>query len=130
MEKREDFSIPEDVAEWIGLKKSDYLSKLIGLLGADDFGFEEFHLFDDKIPETIESPDKAYEEIQDGFKVRTYIKSYSGKVPFHQIILGALVNDDELNASVFIPILSFVSRKDDLVKEFSVGSVIARQTLN
>ena len=130
MEKREDFTIPEDVAEWIGLKKSDYLSKLIGLLGADDFGFEEFHLFDDKIPETIETPDRAYEEMQDGFKVRTYIKSYSGKVSFHQIILGALVNDDELNATVFIPILSFVSRKDDLVKEFSVGNVITRQTLN
>jgi hypothetical protein len=130
MEKREDFAIPEDVAEWIGLKKSEYLSKLIGLLGEDDFGFEEFHLFDDKIPETIESPDRAYEEVQDGYRVRTFVKSYSGKTPFHQIVLGVLVNDDELNASVFIPILSFISRKDNVVKEFSVGEVVTRQTLN
>lgn len=130
MEKREDFNIPEEAAEWIGLKKSEYLSKLIGLLGPDDFGFEEFHLYDNHIPETIENPDKAFQEIIDGHKVRTYIRTYSERAVYHQVVLGVLINDDEKNATVFIPILSFVSRKRELVKEFSAGSVITAPTLN
>jgi hypothetical protein len=130
MEKRDDFFIPEETAEWIGLKKSEYLSKIIGLIARDDFGFEEFHLYDSYIPQTIENPDRAFEHTEDGQKLRTYLRSYSEKVNFHQVVIGVLIEDKDKSAVIYVPILSFVSRKDELVREFSVGEVITRPTLN
>jgi hypothetical protein len=130
VEKRDDFYIPEEIAEWIGLKKSEYLSKLIGNQHPNDVGFEEFHLFDDHIPSTIEAPDKVFERVEDDHKLRTYVRSYSEKGSFHQVVIGVLVNDKDQDATVFIPILCFVSKRNELVREFSVGNVITKPTLN
>lgn len=128
MEKRDDFYIPEEVAEWIGLKKSEYLSKLIQKQEAGDIGFEEFHLFDSYVPGTIERPDKTFESTDDDKIIRTYVKTYSEKSGFHQVVIGVLIEEKE--ARVFVPILSFVSRKKQLVMEFSVGNAIQKPTLN
>lgn len=130
MEKKEDFLIPEETAEWIGLKKSEYLSKLIEKQPAGDIGFEQFHLFDDYIPGTIENPDKAFESEEDNQVVRTYVRSYSEKGSFHQVVLGVVIDDKKNQANVFVPIITFVSKKDELVREFCVGEVITRPTLN
>lgn len=130
MEKREDFYIPEELVEWVSLKKSEYLSKLIMLQKPDDVGFEEFHLFDSYIPGTIESPDKAFETEEDQQKVRIYVKSFSDKFNFHQVVIGVVMDDKATKANVFIPIISFVSKNVELVKEFCVGEVITRPTLN
>lgn len=130
MEKRDDFYIPEEIAEWINLKKSEYLSKLIQLQPAGDIGFEEFHLYDPHIPGTIENPDKAFESNDDHQTIRTYVRSYIVDDHFHQIVIGAVIEDKTKAANVFIPILSFVTRKNEVVLEFSIGDVITRPTLN
>lgn len=130
MEKRDDFYIPEEIAEWIGLKKSQYLSELIQKQGPDDIGFEEFHLFDRLVGETIEQPDKAFEREEDQNILRIYVKSYSEKFNFHQVVVGVVLDDKTSKANVYIPIISFVTKNVELVKEFSVGDVITRPTLN
>lgn len=130
MEKREDFYIPEELIEWVSLKKSEYLSKLIQMQTPQDIGFEEFHLFDKHIPETIEGPDKAFETEEDQQKVRIYVRSFSGEFNFHQVVIGVVMDDKATKSNVFIPIITFVSKNVDLVKEFCVGEVITRPTLN
>lgn len=130
MQKREDFYIPEEVAEWIGLKKSQYLSDLIQKQAPGDVGFEEFHLFDRLINGTIEQPDKAYEREEDQQLIRIYVKSYCETFNFHQVVVGAVLDDTENKANVFVPIICFVTKNVELVKEFSVGDVITRPTLN
>lgn len=130
LEKRDDFLIPEEIAEWIGQKKSEFLSQLIEKNRPEDFGFEQFHLFDQYIPGTIEVPDRAYERSDDGQIIRTYVRTYRTDVEFHQVVLGLVMDDQGSEASVFIPILSFVTKFDELIKEFSVGNVITRPTLN
>ncbi len=130
MERREDFIISEEIVEWIGLKKSEYLSKIVSLQLADDIGFEEFHQFDSFIPNTIEFPDKVFENPEDDQRVRTYLKSYTEKSGFHQMVIGVLIDDKQSNADVFVPIISFVSKKSNLIKEFSIGRLISRPTLN
>ncbi len=118
------------MAEWIGLKKSEYLSKLIQNQKSDDFKFEEYHLFDKHIPTTIENPDKAFESLEDDNTVRIYLRSYNEKVVFHQVVLGVLIDDKQNKAHVFVPILCFVSKHDELIREFTHGDVITRPTLN
>lgn len=130
MEKREDFVISEDIIEWIGLKKSEYLSKIISLQLSDDISFEKFHQYDSFIPGTIEFPDKVFEVSQDDQRVRSYLKSYSENSGFHQMVIGVLLEDKQNNADVFVPIISFVSLKSNLVQEFSVGRLVTRPTLN
>lgn len=130
MEKREDFFIPEDAAEWIGLKKSEYLSSLIQKQPADDLKFEEFHLFDGHIPSTIENPDKAFEYKEDDQVLRVYVRTYVERAKFHQVVIGVLIDDKQNKAAVFVPILCFVSKSDEVVREFCKGEVITRPTLN
>lgn len=130
MDKRDDYFIPEEIAEWIGLKKSEYLSKLIMQVEPDDFGFERYHEFNDLIPGTLENADKVYEGEEEGQKIRTYIRSYNQVETFHQIVLGTVIIDKDASSEVFVPILAFVTKKDELVREFSVGQVISRPTLN
>ena len=129
MEKREDFYIPEETAEWIGLKKSEYLSKVIEIQDAADIGFEEFHLFDDFVMGTIERPDKTYEFEDDRQRIRSYVKTYAEKGSFHQVVVGVMLNDQD-KAWVFIPILTFVTKNEKLVKEFGKGEAILTHTLN
>lgn len=130
MEKRDDFYVPEEMAEWIGLKKSEYLSKIIQKQSASDIGFEFFHLYDGYVPGTIEFPDKTFETVEDDQRIRTYIKTYSEQSGFHQVVIGVLLDDKENNADVFIPIITFVSRESELIKEFSMGAVVGAPILN
>lgn len=129
MEKRENFEIPEEIAEWIGLKKSEYLSRLINLLLPDDIGFEKFHEFDHLIPDTINQSDKAFESEDDDYTIRAYVRTYPGKDSVHQIVLG-MMYDDGGTSFVFIPILVFVTKFDELVREFSQGQMISGPILN
>jgi hypothetical protein len=130
MERKEDFFISEQMAEWIGLKKSEYLSSIINKQGLEDIGFDQYHLYDSFIPSTIERPDKTYESQDEDHKIRTYIKTFSEKSGFHQLVIGVLIDDEQNKADVFVPIITFVTRDHFLVKEFSVGKVISSPILN
>ena len=130
MSDDEKYSIPEEVEEWIGLKKSEYLSKLIENVKDGDFGFEEYHLFDHKIQETVEHPDRSYEESEGSYLIQTFIRTYSDEKMFHHVVLGSTYVDKKNEVEVFLPILSFVTRSEEVVGVFSVGSQKARPTLN
>lgn len=128
MEKRENFEVPEEVAEWIGLKKSEYLSRLIENLRPDDIGFEKFHTYDHLIPETIDRPDKVVENHDEDYPIRVYVKTYPDTESFHQVVLGMMLEDEK--SKVFIPILVFVTKFNEMLKEFSKGQMISGPLLN
>lgn len=123
MDTRDDFYLPEDVLEWISLKKSEYLSVLIEKVKSSDFGFEEFQRFDYLIPGTIEVPDSIYEKEEDSYLVRTYIRSYQEDLFFHQLVIGLIILDQE-NVPVFVPIITFVTKDSELVRNFSFGHLV------
>lgn len=130
MEKKDDFYISEELAEWMGLKKSEYLSKLIQNAGPDDIPLEQYHLFDQYLAGTLEVPDRTMEFTEDGYVVRTYLRTYQGSQNFHQIVIGVISEDPENKSKVFIPIMSFVSNDGNLVNGFCAGEVVSRPTLN
>lgn len=130
MSDDEKFTIPEDLEEWIGLKKSEYLSTLISNAEENDFGFEEYHLFDQKIPETVEHPDRSFEETVDGYQLQTFIRTYSDSKMYHHVVIGAHHVDKKHELEAFLPILSFVTRSEKIVGIFSVGKAKTRPTLN
>ncbi|MES2525983.1 MAG: hypothetical protein V4598_02815 [Bdellovibrionota bacterium] len=130
MSDEDKFSIPDEVEEWIGLKKSEYLSKLIENSKSGDFGFEEYHLFDNKMQETVEVPDRSFEEQQDGLMVQTYIKTYSDTKMFHHVVIGTMYTDRKNKSDIFLPILSFVTRFEEIVGVFSVGTQKGRPQLH
>ena len=130
MSEEDEFLIPDNVEEWIGLKKSEYLSKLIENGRPEDFGFEEYHLFDHKMQETIEAPHRSFEEVQDGLMVQTYIKTYSDSKMFHHIVIGTMYSDRKNKGEIFLPILSFVTRFEELVGIFCVGTPKGRPQMH
>lgn len=124
MSEDEKFSVPEELEEWIGLKKSEYLSVLIEKMAPDDFGFEDFHLFDLRIPLTIEKAERSYEDTVDGNALLTFVRTYSDEKMFHHVVVGTLHRD------VFLPIISFVTRSESVVGMFSRGQVRTRPVMN
>ena len=130
MERKEDFLIPEEIVEWIGLKKSEYLSRLIMEQKSEDIGFEDFQHYDAYVPGTIEVPDRTYQFKEDDQRIRTYVKTYSEKILFHQVVIGILIEDKSNNSDVFVPIITFVSRDANLIKGFSLGDAVSKPVLN
>jgi len=125
----DEFIISEEVAEWLGLKKSEFLSELIVKQQEDDFGFEDFQRFDSLVPGTIETPDKAFEHQGDQYAIRTYVKTYNVPEFLHQVVIGAIIESKD-GAEVFLPILIFVTRQADLVMNFERGETINSKLLN
>ena len=122
------FYLPEEILEWLGLKKSEYLSKLIMNIEPSDFQFEEYLRFDDFIPATLALPDWVVENLEDNQKVKTFCRTFVEPEVFHQVVIGALIPDQEKN-EVFVPILSFVTRHESLIKILCTGD-ISRGLLN
>jgi len=130
LDTKDEFYLSDEMAAWIGLKKSQYLSKLIENMGPDDFGFEEFHTFDHLIPETLANPDKSFEEEIDSYQLKTFVKTYLGNPSFHQVVIGTVFRDEPNKSEVFVPVLVFVTKKEELARPFCTGKVISRPILN
>lgn len=124
----DDFYLPEELVEWLGLKKSEYLSKLIENLEPDDFQFHEYLSFEEFIPVTLATPDWSAESVEDGQVIKTYCRSFNDGRFFHQVVVGVVVSDQN-QEDVFVPIISLVTKKDKLVGIFGAGKV-TRPALN
>ena len=124
----DEFYLPEDIVEWLGLKKSEYLSKLIVNIGPEDIQFEEYMRFDEFLPQTLSLPDWSVDAIEDGQRVKTFCRSFAAPEVFQQVVIGAMIADQNKN-DVFVPILTFVTRSESLVMLFSSGN-IPRRLLN
>lgn len=124
----DEFYLSEEIMEWVGLKKSEYLSRLIENIDQDDIQFEEYLRFDEMIPVTLAQSDWSIETIEDKQRLKTFCRSFVDKEVVHQIVVGVLVADQE-QKDVFVPIISFVTKKEKLVNLFSAGKM-TRPTLN
>ena len=124
----DEFYLPEDMIEWLSLKKSEYLSKLILAVTEDDIPFEEYTQFDELIPATLSQPDWSAETIEDRQRIKTFFRTFADPERLYQIVIGVLVPDQNKN-DVFVPIITFVTRKEGLVRHFNAGK-ISRPTLN
>jgi hypothetical protein len=122
------FYLSEEDLEWLSLKKSEYLSRLIENMDEDDIQFENYLDFEQQIPLTLSLPDWSTETIEDKQKIKTFCRTFADPEVFHQMVIGALIPDQDKN-DVFVPIISFVTRNEKLIKVFSDGK-IARPILN
>jgi chromosome condensin MukBEF complex kleisin-like MukF subunit len=130
VEKKDDFYLSEEAADWLALKKSEFLSELIGVLPPDDLGFEKFHEFDDLIPSTIEQPDRSYMSKNDDFPLQVFVRSYPYRSEVvHHVILGALIPDQQ-RQDVFVPVLIFATLKNSVAGHFLKGEKQKGPTLN
>lgn len=129
MDQRDDFYLPEETIEWLGLKKSEYLSVLIEKQKSDDFSFADYGRYDHLLPQTISGADRSCDEVVDSYQVRTYVRTYHQQEYFHQLVIGALIPDQQ-DALVFVPIISFVTRDENLVRFFTEGRSGERPPLN
>jgi hypothetical protein len=123
----DEFYLPEDVMEWVALKKSEYLSTLIQNHQASDVQIEEYHQFNHLVAKTIGESDRSFEQKVDGHKLSTFIRSYPEGT---QVVIGAVFPDPKNSSEIFVPILTFMSRNNELIKIFSVGKQMNSPTLN
>lgn len=109
-----DFS--EEFMEWVGLKKSEYLSWLITELDTSDFGFESFHKFDHLIGSTLERPDEIWYSKSEDYPLRFFHKTFPRDDLIQIVVLAS-----EDSKSTVIPILSVVTKFPKIASYFKQG---------
>ncbi len=124
---KDEFFLPAEVMEWVALKKSEYLALLILNHKSHDIKIEEYHQFNYLMEETIARSDKSYTDEVDGNRVHIYVKSYSHGT---QVVVGAVFQDPKNNSDIFVPVLTFVSKNNDLIRLFAVGKPLSSPILN
>lgn len=127
--RMDEFYLPEEIIEWLGYKKSALLSELISHAEGDDFSFEQYQSFERFIPETLSAPELIFDSEEDKINLKTFVKTYSDPEIFQQIVIGAMIPDQNKDL-IFIPILSFVTRKQNLIKIFCHGRPTLRPVFN
>jgi hypothetical protein len=116
----DEFYLPEDLVEWIGLKKSEYLSLLIQNAPDQDLQFESYHTYDRLIPSTLSLADWSVEFEEDGQRLKIYCRSHSEDEIFFQIIVGVIILDQS-QSEVLVPILTYVTRFEAMTRLFNGG---------
>jgi hypothetical protein len=124
---KDEFFLPEEVMEWVAQKKSEYLATLITNHKSDDIKIEEYHQFNYLMEETIARSDKSYSDEVDGNRLNIYVKSYGHGT---QVVVGAVYPDPNKNSDIFVPVLTFMSKDNDLIKLFAVGKPLSSPILN
>lgn len=125
----DEFYLSDEAMEWLGLKKSEYLSKLIENVRPDDFQFQDYLQYEDLIPQSLSLPDQTWEIMNDGYRIKTFVRSFADPEVFQQVVIGGLIPDQN-QQEIFVPIISFVTKCEELVKIFSAGSEVTKPTLN
>lgn len=116
MKEADDGDFSEEFLEWIGLKKSEYLSWLITNLETHDFGFESFHQFDHLIGGTLERPDEIWYSKSEDFPLQFFHKSYPREDLTQVVVLASEESKEE-----GVPILSIVTRSEKIASFFKQG---------
>ena len=130
MDPKENYYLSEEDAEWVGLKKSEYLSRLIEATGEGDIGFEEYHKFDHLIHGTIETPDRSYQYKEDDKMMRSFLKTYMQGQVLHQMVIGVIIAEPQKKSEVFVPVIIFVTKNEEVVKKFVTGESRTSPVLN
>jgi hypothetical protein len=125
----DEFYLPEEMIEWLGCKKSILLSELISHAEGDDFNFEQYQSFERLIPQTLAAPELIFDSEEDKIYLKTFVKTYSDPEIFQQIVIGAMIPDQNKDL-IFVTILSFVTRKQNLIKIFCRGKPTLKPVVN
>jgi hypothetical protein len=128
----QEYPINKEILENVELKKSEFLSHLLGIRDEEDISFAEFHLYDDYIPMVLEDPDEVYERTDDEDDIiLTYVKSFQGedltegKAFYYVVICLKLGEDEDKNEDVLIPIICFPSLDSKLYIKYKMGDKIS-----
>jgi len=112
----------EEDIEWMGLKKSEYLSLLIQNQTSDDYSFADFHLYDHLIPQTLKEPEWVSSVRENKYILKMFCKSHHGEKNLYQVVIG-FVAEEKIDDEVFVPILTFVTKDVSLAEQFKSGEV-------
>lgn len=113
----DEFFLPEELVEWIGLKKSELLSELILARPEGDLPIESFHEYDQFIPTTLSKPDWSEEILEDGQRIKFFCCHHQATDAFYQLVIGVLI-EDQHGQDVYVPILTLVTKFEEHALHF------------
>ena len=122
----------EDLTE-LELKKSIFLSNLLGLRKESDLAWESFPSYESCLVETINSPDEVFENIdEEGDLFLTYIKTFSEerRIFYYLVMLNPSKGNLQKSVKEMKIILAFPTIDSDLYAEFTKGKAIYRNLEN
>ena len=127
-----DIELPADIMDSLDLKKSTFLAELMLHRKDEDIQFEQFHLYDEYLSQTLEKPDEIYEFVdEEGDSLNTYIKSFKlDSKAFYYVVICYPYTIIEENKKALLPILTFPSIDNELYPLYAKGNKLNNQLKN
>jgi hypothetical protein len=99
----DDFYLPDETIEWLGLKKSSLLAWIIEHRPDSEFPLEQYDQHQDQLPEIIQSPDIVYEQMWDHFPVAIHLKNIQKKWMLSFLFKCPVLNENDKESQITIP---------------------------
>ena len=128
----EEFYLPEDTVEWIGLKKSELLAWVLQHQSEGDIPFEEHEDFADRIPETLSAPDEAWGQKWDGHQVLIQLKMFEDDGVYYMFVVGLMspVMNSPSKDEVLVPILAIPTWETKWLRHWLRGNPVANRPIH
>lgn len=112
-----------EVLETVERLKSSYLAEMLAERSEADIPFENFDLYDEYIPQTLEDPDEIYQTQDDiDDEVYTYIRSFSvDQKSFYYFVLCIMAGHHDEDEEIMMPFISFPTVDGSLYDKFRKG---------
>lgn len=113
-------------------KKSAYLADLLEKRSPADVPYESFHLYDEYLDQTMQTPDEIFKHIdEEGDQLFTYIKAQvKDTISFYYLVICYSLKKGGKDQETLIPIISFPTLDGELYTKYKLGELVQGITKN
>ena len=124
--------IDEETLMSLENKKSVYLAQMLGERSPADIPFEQFHLYDTFMAETMKGPDEIFSFKDDeSDTILTYIKAHEKEgISFYFFVLCLKYDIGKSDEEAMIPILAFPTVDGEIYKIYRKGDLVSGSLKN
>lgn len=123
----DEFYLPDDVLEWVGLKKGELLAWVLENRDDGDIPFEEYEDFTEKVPEALQHADETWLQSWEGHQVQIQLKMFE-EDQVHWLLVISLkapvINEQEIENDVLVPILIVPTKYTSWLKKWLSGEKV------
>ena len=129
----DEFFLPDEIIEWVGLKKGELLAWVLENRDDEDISFEDYEDFTEKVPEALQNADETWLQKWDGYQIQIQLKMFEEEQIYWLMVVSLkapVVNEQEIQNDVLVPILIVPTKYTSWLKKWRSGEKLHTQHLH
>lgn len=129
----DEFYLPDEIIEWVGLKKGELLAWVLENRDEADIPFEEYEDFTEMVPEALQNADETWLQNWEGNKIQIQLKMFEEEQVYWLMVISLkvpVVNEQEIENDVLVPILIVPTKYTQWLKKWLSGEKLHTRHLH